>query len=226
MIWIYSILGTCLASFISVLAIRIPQNKPVVIARSKCDSCKQTLAWYHEIPILSYIFLKGKCQFCKEVIAPDIFVIEILGAVVGIECSLQSSYSDLLLFFFVSTIMYCAYTDFLTMSISPICLFPITVFVLVFQFPDWFSLVELIIFSISLIIFYLAEFNKIGFGDVEVMIIMCLMFGLITTLEIILSASTIALLFFAWKYITHKAIPAIPFVPFLFLGLLIRLSYL
>lgn len=57
--------------------------------RYQCDFCKQTLPWYHEIPILSYLWLRGKCNFCRHPIAPELFLIELTGGLLGLECTWQ-----------------------------------------------------------------------------------------------------------------------------------------
>ncbi|MBU1149256.1 prepilin peptidase [Patescibacteria group bacterium] len=58
------ILGICVGSFLNVLVDRLPKNEPVVKGRSHCDKCKKTLQWRDLIPLLSFIFLKGKCRYC------------------------------------------------------------------------------------------------------------------------------------------------------------------
>jgi len=61
---LFFILGSVLASFYGVLALRAPLNKSIVKPRSHCEKCKHTLSWYELIPILSFLFLRGKCKNC------------------------------------------------------------------------------------------------------------------------------------------------------------------
>ena len=52
-------------------------NEQKIIRRSNCNSCKKQLLWYHLIPIFSFIFLKGRCSFCKLKINLDTLLFEI-----------------------------------------------------------------------------------------------------------------------------------------------------
>jgi leader peptidase (prepilin peptidase) / N-methyltransferase len=59
------ILGLFVGSFLNVLADRLPRNETVIKGRSHCEKCKKDLAWYDLIPLLSFIFLKGRCRYCR-----------------------------------------------------------------------------------------------------------------------------------------------------------------
>ena len=59
------ILGISIGSFLNVLIDRIPQGKSPFKGRSYCDKCKKTLKWYDLIPLISYLYLKGKCRYCR-----------------------------------------------------------------------------------------------------------------------------------------------------------------
>ena len=61
--------GSVLGSFYNVLGLRIPNNESVVFPSSHCPNCGHYLKWYELIPILSFIFLKGKCSNCKKKIS-------------------------------------------------------------------------------------------------------------------------------------------------------------
>lgn len=71
-------LGLCLGSFYNVVILRSLSNESIVFPPSKCPKCSQKLYWWHNIPILSYILLGGKCYFCKEKISIQYPVIEFL----------------------------------------------------------------------------------------------------------------------------------------------------
>ncbi len=74
------IFGTIIGSFLNVCIYRMPKKEPVVKGRSHCVSCKKTIAWYDNIPLLSFIFLRGRCRYCKERISFRYFVVELLTA--------------------------------------------------------------------------------------------------------------------------------------------------
>lgn len=81
---IAAVLGACFGSFSNVLVYRLPRNLSVVGPRSFCPNCKNQVSWYDNIPLLSWLMLKGKCRHCHEKISPRYLVLE----VAGIACAL------------------------------------------------------------------------------------------------------------------------------------------
>lgn len=79
-IFYIALFGLCIGSFLNVVIIRGLTGEGIVFERSKCPKCKTQLKWYMNIPLLSYIFLKGKCGFCKSKISPQYPIIEALSA--------------------------------------------------------------------------------------------------------------------------------------------------
>lgn len=75
------IMGMTIGSFLNVCIYRIPRGESVVYPPSRCTRCSHSLAWYDMIPILSYIFLKGKCRYCGEGISPRYPIIEALNGI-------------------------------------------------------------------------------------------------------------------------------------------------
>ena len=63
------IIGLVVGSFLNVVIYRIPNNKSIVKPRSKCTGCENQIAWYDNIPIISYIILLAKCRNCKAPIS-------------------------------------------------------------------------------------------------------------------------------------------------------------
>ncbi len=75
----YSFIFGCLVgSFLNVVIIRLPQKKNLVVTRSACVSCGSQLKWYHNIPVVSFLFLRGKCGFCGARISWRYPLIELL----------------------------------------------------------------------------------------------------------------------------------------------------
>ena len=74
------ILGASIGSFINVIVYRVPQKKSIVFTRSKCTKCEYQLAWFDNIPIISWFFLLGKCRKCKANISINYPIIEFLTA--------------------------------------------------------------------------------------------------------------------------------------------------
>ena len=68
MFWV-CVFGLCLGSFYNVVILRSLSGESIVFPPSKCPKCGNKLKPWHNIPVLSYIFLRGKCHFCKEPIS-------------------------------------------------------------------------------------------------------------------------------------------------------------
>lgn len=75
------IFGACLGSFANVLINRTQKGKSIA-GRSKCDKCKYTLSWYDNIPVISFLILKGRCRKCDSKISRDHFWMEVSTGIV------------------------------------------------------------------------------------------------------------------------------------------------
>lgn len=72
------IIGLCFGSFFNVVILRSLTGESIVFPPSKCPNCGNKLMFWHNIPVLSYILLRGKCYFCKEKISIQYPIVEIL----------------------------------------------------------------------------------------------------------------------------------------------------
>ncbi|MDD5618466.1 MAG: prepilin peptidase [Candidatus Omnitrophica bacterium] len=76
--------GLAVGSFLNVCIYRMPREESIVKPRSHCPHCRKTVEWYDNIPLLSYVLLKGKCRFCKTKISLQYFVVELLTGLIFI----------------------------------------------------------------------------------------------------------------------------------------------
>jgi leader peptidase (prepilin peptidase)/N-methyltransferase len=81
-IWLIFIFafGSCVGSFLNVVIYRLPREKSLVTPPSTCPECNRRIKFYDNIPLISWIFLRGRCRYCKTRISPRYFVIELLTA--------------------------------------------------------------------------------------------------------------------------------------------------
>jgi leader peptidase (prepilin peptidase)/N-methyltransferase len=76
-----AVLGLMIGSFLNVCIARIPAGESVVSPRSRCPRCKTLIAWYDNIPVLSYLLLGARCRACKTPISARYPIVELITAV-------------------------------------------------------------------------------------------------------------------------------------------------
>lgn len=92
-----AIFGLFVGSFLNVLIDRLPKEEQVIRGRSRCDTCRKSLRWYDMFPVISWVFLSGRCRYCRSSIPLRNTVVELLtGALfVGSYVIVQNSLSQL-----------------------------------------------------------------------------------------------------------------------------------
>jgi leader peptidase (prepilin peptidase)/N-methyltransferase len=74
-------LGACIASFLNVVIWRTPRGESIVSPPSHCPKCDAPIKWWQNIPIISWLALRGKCANCRAPISPRYIFVELLGGV-------------------------------------------------------------------------------------------------------------------------------------------------
>ncbi len=97
---LFGLYGVIIGSFVNVLILRLPIRESVTLTRSHCMNCGHTLAWYDLFPLFSYVFLGGKCRYCKEHISAQYPIVEGLNGLLYVILYLAGGIS-------VETILYC-----------------------------------------------------------------------------------------------------------------------
>jgi leader peptidase (prepilin peptidase)/N-methyltransferase len=80
--------GLALGSFLNVVAARVPLRRSVVHPRSACMTCKAEIAWYDNIPIVSWLLLRGRCRHCGATIPWKYPLVELVTAILVGACVL------------------------------------------------------------------------------------------------------------------------------------------
>jgi len=75
------IVGACFGSFLNVCIVRWPAERSILRPRSRCTQCGNQLAWFENVPILSWVALRGRCRCCDEPISAMYPLIELVVAV-------------------------------------------------------------------------------------------------------------------------------------------------
>ena len=82
-------IGTVFGSFFTLAVYRIPLHQDITHKRSYCPNCNHRLSFFDMIPVLSYIFLSGKCRYCKQKIRPRYLILEILTGLLFLSFALS-----------------------------------------------------------------------------------------------------------------------------------------
>jgi leader peptidase (prepilin peptidase)/N-methyltransferase len=86
-------LGACFGSFSNVLIHRLPRNLSVVRPRSFCPGCEKGVVWYDNIPLLSWLLLRGRCRHCGSGISLRYFLVELAGSLCVLMALLRFGWS-------------------------------------------------------------------------------------------------------------------------------------
>jgi len=104
-LFIALIFGLLFGSFLNVVILRIPKDESVVFGASHCTSCGNKLKPWHNIPLLSWIFLQGKCAYCANKISVQYPLIELLSGLIFAALAYKYSLSVPLFFIAMSFLM-------------------------------------------------------------------------------------------------------------------------
>ena len=91
---IIAILGSFVGSFLNVCIHRMPLNQSVVNPPSHCPHCRYSIPWYLNIPVITWIWLLGKCRSCRAPISPRYLAVEVLTGAVFVVCWLTFGHND------------------------------------------------------------------------------------------------------------------------------------
>lgn len=78
--------GLVFGSFLNVCITRIPQDESIITPGSRCPHCGKPIRWYHNVPVVSFLLLKGRCADCHERIAMRYPLVELLTAALFAAC--------------------------------------------------------------------------------------------------------------------------------------------
>jgi leader peptidase (prepilin peptidase)/N-methyltransferase len=86
------LVGAIIGSFLNVCILRLPSNQSVVRPPSRCPKCGQGVRWYDNIPVLSWLLLRGRCRHCQNPISIQYPLIELATALIWAACAYHYGY--------------------------------------------------------------------------------------------------------------------------------------
>lgn len=226
------ILGLCIGSFLNCTVYRLEQKKKIT-GRSFCPKCNHKLSWQDLFPVFSFIFLGGKCRYCKAKISIQYPLVEIGTAILFVLLfSLQNILFSIFSLIIVSFLIVIFIYDLKHYIIPDKVLYPAILITFIFRFFEPSSLFNYFIavfiaFGFFGLIFFVSKGKWMGFGDVKLAILM----GLLLGVPNILLALYIAFFFGAiigviMMVAKRKSLKSeIPFGPFLIIGTIISMLY-
>jgi|YelNatPaOPRAMG01_1025707.scaffolds.fasta_scaffold148624_1 leader peptidase (prepilin peptidase)/N-methyltransferase len=124
--FIIFILGLIFGSFANVCIYRLPKGKSIITPGSFCPNCNKNIKWFDNIPVLSYIFLKGKCRYCKKPISPRYLIVELLTGILFFLMykKFGISISTLIYIFLTLCLIIISFIDIDTFLISDVIVIP------------------------------------------------------------------------------------------------------
>ncbi len=239
------IMGLVFGSFLNVVIYRIPRHESIVFPPSHCPACNENIKWYDNIPVLSYIILRGRCRNCKARISVRYPIIEALN---GLLWLLNLYYSKdplqcLFGFAFISLLIVISAVDLDRMEIPDVfncIIFGLAVvkliIVLLLNRGSLYPLADfglgalsgsLLLFGLYYLLLKLTEKEGLGGGDVKLALAAGAFLGWKQVLfGIGVSAYIGLIVILISAAITKKSLKkAFPFGPFLSAGFLISYLY-
>lgn len=232
----------CWGSFLNVLGYRLIQEQSLIKPRSSCPKCRKLIAWYDNIPVLSWLLLRGKCRNCKQ---PISFLYPFIEVFTALTLSLLYLHVPHHYFFgyfiFFSALIVTIRSDLETMLISRYVTIFLAPLGIILSAYDWLplSILEsicgalfgyLFLFIINRIFKYVRNIDGIGEGDFDLLLFIGSFTGIIgcwtsiTLGSILGSLYGIASLFFTQRNESSQfsiQTTKIPFGPFLAFGAII-----
>lgn len=233
------ILGAVVGSFLNVCIHRIPREESIVFPSSRCPHCRHAIAWYDNIPLFSYIFLRGRCRSCQEAISGRYFLIEALTAVMALFTywKFGISLAFFAAFLFVATLIVITFIDIEHQIIPHEIVLPgiplfllAAVFIMGIPLFDAFLGIMIGIGSLYLIAVYYEQLTGtegMGGGDVNLMGMLGAFLGWKSLLFVLMTGAftgaAVGIIMMINKGKTMKY--AVPFGPFLSLGAVVYLFW-
>lgn len=220
-----------MGSFYNVVIYRLPKGETFLFERSRCPKCRSPIRWYDNIPILSFLLLRGRCRNCGERISLQYPLVELASGLLAVICLFKWGLGTeaLIYYGFFSALLVLSVIDLQTFLLPDSITLPgIAVGLLLSPFREDISLYESLLgagagFLIPFLIYiYYVKVRKmegLGFGDVKLLAFVGSFTGIYGVLSALFLGSFVGLVAVLPILLKNKNLQfVIPFGPFLSLG--------
>ena len=239
----FIVIGGLWGSFANVCIYRLPINKNIALGRSFCTNCKKKIAWFDNIPVLSYLILRSKCRNCKKKISFQYFIVELLSILnfTVIYLLFGITLTTILLIILSLAFLIIFFIDLRHYIIPNSITYPMMIlgFIKSFDpnlnsiFPNYINSLIGGIFGYAMIwsiIYFYKQIKKkdgMGLGDAKLFAVIGFWFGWISIPFIIFLSSIIALIYVLPDLLSNskKMSSQIPFGPFIIIGTIFYLVF-
>ncbi len=222
--------GLAIGSFLNVVAARVPLRRSLVRPASACMSCSKPIAWYDNVPVVSYLVLRGRCRSCGASIGLVYPAVELASALLVAGCVLAFGLTlhAAIAAFFCCVLVAISAVDLKHRIVPDRIVLPATVVVLVAQTVREPSLEwPLAAFGASLFLFLavLAYPAGMGMGDVKLALLMGAAVGKLVTVALMVGmfSALVPGVYLLARHGQAARKMAIPFAPFLAFGSIVAL---
>ena len=230
-----ALFGLIVGSFLNVVIYRVPRKESIVTPRSHCPSCQALIKEYDNIPVLSWLLLRGKCRNCGEPISPRYILVELATAALFAGLAARLGYNWELPAFLVllAGLLALACIDLEHLLLPKSVVYPVLVLLVALlaiasaESGDWHRLLVAAISAVAWYVLFfiinLASPRLLGFGDVRLALLLGLGLGWFGWRFVVIGffaanvlGAIIGLTLIATKRMSHDQ--PIPYAVFLALG--------
>lgn len=224
--------GLVVGSFLNVCIYRMPQKMSISKGRSMCTNCSTTIKPYDLIPVLSYIFLGGKCRNCKTKISVRYPFVELINAFLWFATVVYFGFT-------LKSVIYCIlFSILLTLSMIDFDIQEIPnrfqfiilglgiISLFIEGFPNllWDRIIAMLIISVPMAILTIL-INGFGGGDIKLMFVAGFLIGTKSIVLTMLIGAILASIYGIIYLIVKKEKKQIPYGPFLSIGMVISIFF-
>ena len=203
---LFAVLGLVFGSFLNVIIHRLPKEESIISPSSHCPLCKTDIKWYHNIPVLSYIILKGKSFCCNQKISLRYPFVEVVSMLLWIwTCYFIIGFTNQIFFLIIaSCLISIFFTDlnhfYIPLELNILIFLSSLINYLIIDYHDlkfhFISMIVILVYFliIMLLTSYLLRKDTMGYGDIILIGSITFWVGFFDSLLIIFFASLFSII--------------------------------